>query len=156
MLLRQWFDFHFNDNIMPVRNAKAEDETEILNLVQQLGYENVSLAELRTKMVLYGEDNHLLLVFEENNRVVGFIALDVLQLFHIHGRTGKITSLCIDAKSRGKGIGKGLVAEAENFFRNNRCTRIEVTSNQRRKDAHSFYLALGYKQTSFKFVRELV
>jgi ribosomal protein S18 acetylase RimI-like enzyme len=155
-LLRQWFDFHFNDDIMPVRNAKTEDEAEILNLVQQLGYENVSLGELRINMNLYEEDNHLLLVFEENNHVIGFIALDILQLFHIQGKTGKITSLCIDAKSRGEGIGKALVAEAEDFFRKCKCTRIEVTSNQRRKDAHSFYLALGYKQTSLKFVRELV
>jgi ribosomal protein S18 acetylase RimI-like enzyme len=155
-LLRQWFDFHFNDNIMPVRNAKAEDEAKILNLVHQLGYENVALDELRMKMNLYGNDSHLLLVFEENNRVIGFIALDVMQLFHIHGKTGKITSLCIDIKSRGKGIGKALVAEAEKFFRECKCTRIEVTSNQRREDAHSFYVALGYKQTSLKFVRELL
>ena len=140
---------------MTVRHAKAEDETDILSLVQQLGYDNVSLIELRTKMNLYQEDNHLLLVSEDNDHVVGFIALDVLQLFHIHGKTGKITSLCIDENNRGKGIGRALIKEAENFFRKCGCTRIEVTSNQRRKDAHSFYLSLGYKQTSLKFTLEL-
>ena len=87
-------------------------------------------------------------------KIVSFIALHIFPLFHSPGNVGRITAFCVDEKHRFQGIGLKLLKEAEVFFAERNCARIEVTSN-RRTVAHSFYLSHGYVEDSRKFVRYL-
>jgi len=52
----------------------------------------------------------------------------------------------------------GLVAvhslkAAEDYFQQSGCTMLEVTSNERRADAHAFYAARGYREKRVRFVK---
>ena len=63
-------------------------------------------------------------------------------------------ALPISTFQRG-GVGRALVADAEAWARAAGAVRIEVTSNQRRLGAHAFYLALGYADSSKRFIKDL-
>ena len=48
-----------------------------------------------------------------------------------------------------------LVDAAEQWCRKKGCKLIEVTSNDRRADAHAFYRHMGYERTSIRFFKKL-
>ena len=48
---------------------------------------------------------------------------------------------------RGRGIGAQLMSVIEDEARRRGAARIQLTSNQRRADAHRFYERLGYEPT---------
>ncbi|HEY9227767.1 MAG TPA: GNAT family N-acetyltransferase, partial [Gemmatimonadaceae bacterium] len=56
---------------------------------------------------------------------------------------------------RGQGVGRALVAAAEQSLVSAGCGLIEITSNDRRVDAHAFYEHLGYARTSIRLAKSL-
>jgi GNAT superfamily N-acetyltransferase len=68
---------------------------------------------------------------------------------------GRLTALVVAKQERGKGIGRALVDAAEQFFAERGCKLVEVTSNLRLADTHSFYKRLGYEATSLRFKKSL-
>lgn len=56
---------------------------------------------------------------------------------------------------RQQGVGKVLVETARHKATELGCMVIEVTSSFRRSDAHAFCLALGFEESSRKFVKRL-
>jgi GNAT superfamily N-acetyltransferase len=56
-----------------------------------------------------------------------------------------LLGVVIDKKYRGKGYGKRLMEEMEEWAKENNCYGIRLTSNVKRKEAHSFYEKMGYK-----------
>jgi GNAT superfamily N-acetyltransferase len=48
-----------------------------------------------------------------------------------------------------------LVEAAEAWMEKEGCKLVEVTSNDRRTEAHAFYRHLGYERTSIRFAKKL-
>jgi GNAT superfamily N-acetyltransferase len=48
-----------------------------------------------------------------------------------------------------------LVEAVEQWCRDQGCGLIEVTSNDRRAEAHAFYRHMGYERTSIRFAKTL-
>ena len=63
-------------------------------------------------------------------------------------------ALVVDPVAQSKGYGRILVEAAEAELRRLGCGLIEVTSHQRRKEAHAFYRHLGFEATSFRFAQQ--
>lgn len=137
-----------------MREATTKDLEALSALLGQLGYQ-LERAELERKVRVFLEENYRILVYEEGGRIIGFIALHIFEPFHLPGRTGRITSFCIDENYRAKGMGTKLLAAARQFLEENHCLRIEVTSNDRRKDAHQFYIRQGFNAGSTKVVKNI-
>jgi GNAT superfamily N-acetyltransferase len=68
---------------------------------------------------------------------------------------GRITALVVDAPVRGQGIGRALVAAAEEALARAGCGLLEITSHERLVDAHAFYERLGYQRTSVRLAKVL-
>ncbi|MBL7871042.1 MAG: GNAT family N-acetyltransferase [Cyclobacteriaceae bacterium] len=137
-----------------ITEAKPEDVPQLSMLLEQLGYPT-SESETLPKLDLYSPPDYKILVARSDTNVLGFIALNYYQTFHLPGPVGRITSFCVDERVRGTGIGNQLLAAAEEYFLANLCYKIEVTSNIRRTATHPYYLKRGYSETSKHFVKIL-
>jgi GNAT superfamily N-acetyltransferase len=140
---------------MLIRVANTDDAVQLLPLIRQLGYHELDVAGMKEKIQLYSGVDYRILIAEAENTVTAFISLHVFHSIHSPGRIGRITAFCVHESFRSKGIGILLLNEAEKYFVAENCGKIEVTSNNRRTEAHQFYLNRGYLEDSRKFVRYL-
>jgi GNAT superfamily N-acetyltransferase len=134
--------------------AKPEDANRLADLLRQMGYE-VSEADTAKRIKLYGQPAYRLLLAKTEEMAVGFIALHFYDVLHLPATEGRISSFCVDEKVRGKGIGKALLAAAEDYFKENGCYKIVLNSNLKRPETHQFYLNRGYQFTSKHFAKFL-
>jgi len=92
------------------------------------------------------------LVGEVDGEVVGVLQVIIFQHFqHAGGWCCEIESVHVRGDMRSRGIGAQMLAAAEELARERGCYRIQLTSRNVREDAHRFYLANGYSQTSQGF-----
>jgi len=91
-------------------------------------------------------------VAEVDREVVGVCQVIIFQHFqHAGGWCCEIESVHVRSDVRSRGIGASLLLAAEGLARDRGCYRIQLTSRNVREDAHRFYLANGYGQTSQGF-----
>lgn len=138
---------------MKVRPAASSDCERLAQLFRQLGYA-IDAGDLRAGLLASeGSDSDLALVTEIGGQVVGAIVLHIIAPLHERGKWGHISALVVDENLRGRGIGTELLKAADDFFVGRRCDRVELTSSNRRLEAHRFYLAKGYEIRSKHFVK---
>jgi len=91
-------------------------------------------------------------VAEADGDVVGVCQVIIFQHFqHAGGWCAEIESVHVRNDVRSRGFGAQLLHEAEGLARERGCYRIQLTSRDVRVDAHRFYRANGYGQTSQGF-----
>jgi GNAT superfamily N-acetyltransferase len=92
------------------------------------------------------------LVADEDGEVVGVCQVIIFQHFqHAGGWCCELESVHVRDDRRSHGIGATLLEAAEALARERGCYRVQLTSRNVRVDAHRFYLANGYEQTSQGF-----
>lgn len=92
------------------------------------------------------------MVAEVDGEVVGVCQVIIFQHFqHAGAWCCEIESVHVRSDMRSRGIGASLLLAAEELARDRGCYRIQLTSRNVREDAHRFYLANGYGQTSQGF-----
>jgi GNAT superfamily N-acetyltransferase len=92
------------------------------------------------------------LVADEDGEVVGLCQVLIFKHFqHAGGWCCELESVHVREDRRSHGIGSKLLAAAEVLARARGCYRVQLTSRNVRLDAHRFYLANGYDQTSQGF-----
>ena len=88
--------------------------------------------------------------------VVGVCQVLIFQHFqHAGAWCCEIESVHVRDDVRSRGIGAQLLLRAEQLARERGCYRIQLTSRNVRDDAHRFYRANGYAQTSQGFKKFL-
>jgi predicted N-acetyltransferase YhbS len=92
-------------------------------------------------------------VADDDGAVIGLLCFSNIPLLHVNEGLGRISALVVDSQLKGRGVGRCLVAAAEEFAWNNGCTRIVITSGDHRPDAHAFYEAIGYFQDCRRFIK---
>jgi GNAT superfamily N-acetyltransferase len=91
-------------------------------------------------------------VADEDGEVVGLCQVLIFQHFqHAGGWCCELESVHVRDDRRSHGIGSKLLEAAEALARERGCYRMQLTSRNVRLDAHRFYLANGYGQTSQGF-----
>jgi len=92
------------------------------------------------------------LVADMGGEVVGVCQVVIFQHFqHAGGWCCEIESVHVRSDMRSRGVGAQMLLAAEDLARERDCYRIQLTSRNVREDAHRFYLANGYDQTSQGF-----
>ena len=97
------------------------------------------------------------LVALDDGVVVGVCQVIVFRHFqHTGGWCAELESVYVRADRRGQRIGAAMVEAAEDLARAAGCYRVQLTSRSVRVDAHRFYVAHGYEQSSLGFRKSLV
>jgi ribosomal protein S18 acetylase RimI-like enzyme len=143
-----------NPERVVIRSARREDAAALSSLITQLGYP-APADVVAARIVALEAAHELVLVAELDGDVVGVLTVHVMPVLHRPTPVGRLSMLVVAESVRGRGIGRALVAAAERDLAARGCALVEVTSNQKRKDAHAFYERLGYEVTSLRFKRDL-
>jgi PhnO protein len=98
--------------------------------------------------------HHHYLIAEIDGYAVGYVSCHGQLLLHHCGMVYEIEELYVDYAHRNLGIGALLIAAVENALAGSGHKLLEVASGLQRTDAHRFYKENGFRQTSYKFVKE--
>jgi GNAT superfamily N-acetyltransferase len=139
---------------MNLRKPEAVDLDSICALLAQLGH-STQPEQVRIRLDRLRDDpNFLVLVGERDGRVVGLVVAYLTPLLE-REPSCRITALVVDQGARRSGMAAMLTAAVEDWARERSAFRVELTSADHRADAHAFYAAMGYRERSKRFVKEL-
>ena len=133
-----------------IRPVVPTDAVVIADLGGQLGYPATTAEVTHRLRQIQTWQGHAMFVAENNGRVVGCVHVHAYPLPEMdwHAELG---GLVVDKAYRGRGIGKLLMARAEDWAREQDCGEIRVRSNVIREHAHNFYQKIGYENTKTQF-----
>ena len=137
-----------------LRDAKSSDAARLVELIHELGHE-ISEKQVRKNLAALRKSDETPLVATLNKKIVGLVGIHKTITVHRDAPLGRITILIVAKEAQGHGVGRMLVEEAEKLLRKTGCKLVEVTSNDRRAEAHAFYRHLGYERTSIRFFKKL-
>jgi GNAT superfamily N-acetyltransferase len=130
---------------LTLRHARLEDSARIAELCGQLGYPSTSDQIERRLHQAVGHDGNAVMVAETDG---GEVAA-VLDIFVVWGITSdmyaELAAFVVDDRFRSQGIGRQLLAYAEDWAREKGCKEIGLRSNVIRDRAHIFYQTLEYR-----------
>ena len=136
-----------------VRDAIIEDATVIATLLGELGYPSQPEGVRARLARLLAREGSRVFVAERSPKALGVLGLHRMPVLTSLGDIAMIIALVVTERARGAGVGRLLVARAEEQARVWQCERIMVTSAERRADAHAFYQHLGYEYTGRRFAK---
>ena len=137
-----------------LRDAKPSDAEPMVELIHFLGHEATekSVRKNLSRLKKLGE---LPIVATLDKKMVGFVGVHRMVTVHRDAPVGRIPVLVVAKEAQKLKLGRMLVEAAENWCRKQGCKLLEVTSNDRRVEAHAFYRHLGYERTSVRFFKKL-
>ena len=138
-----------------LRSAMIADADDVARLLTELGYPCEIDDAVERIDAIAGNDRQALVLARRDGAVCGLIALDFMYYLPLGTITCRVTALVVTPTAQGLGIGRQLLKEAERRARSGGASRIELTSGSQRTEAHAFYRACGYKDSSVRFVKQL-
>lgn len=142
---------------MRIRPMTTADADDVAALAQQLGYPAQTAQIIhRFELLMEQPGNALFVAEDDDERVVGWV--------HVVGRVyldsdpfAQVGGIVVDEARRGQGVGRLLLATAEQWAAERGYDEIRLWSNIVRNDAHAFYEHLGYApvKTSHVFRKAL-
>lgn len=148
-----------SNDVPRTRQARDTDAPAVNRLLHQLGYPQESDPATAARIRQWAEHpDSAAYVAEADGEVLGVVAVHVCPFFERPGSWARLVALVVADHARRRGVGGRLVAEAESFATSHGCVRMEVTSADRRADAHAFYRRHGYVDeagNSSRFLRDL-
>jgi GNAT superfamily N-acetyltransferase len=149
------------DKMTEIRLAKESDLPRILELYHELSMitteaeQHLNTSRDDYRRVFAEISNHPgreLLVAEYEGEVVGTVALFIIPNLS-HGATpyALVENLVVNHKYRRKGIGKKLMEYTIARAKQERCHRIELGSDKKRKEAHRLYRSVGFEPSAYGF-----
>jgi GNAT superfamily N-acetyltransferase len=140
-----------SDRAVRIRIARPSDARQIAALCSQLGYPCSRDEIIKRLKVLSRDVEHSVYVAEApRGTVLGCIHAGVEKRVESDPFV-EIGALVVEARGRGSGIGTLLLEQAENWARGRRLNSIRLRSNTIRKEAHKFYLKMGYEITKTQY-----
>lgn len=136
-----------------IRVARMTDAAALAELLTDLGYPH-DQDDARARLRLWaGDPQGSLLVAEDEERVVGFVAVHAVPFVERAGHFARVTGLSVRPESRRAGIGRRLLHAAEEWAAAHGCSAVEITSRRTRADAHAFYRNVGYEDVCDRAAR---
>ncbi|MBU2052722.1 MAG: GNAT family N-acetyltransferase [Nanoarchaeota archaeon] len=145
---------------MKIRKARKQDEKEVVRILNEYDKYESALDKRHkpdSKEELSEFFNKLLkskiavsLVLEIDSKIVGFISGE--EGTTLMGKNCKIHQLIISEECRGKGYGKKLLKEFEDYFKKKGCNSIQSFVLVKNKKVLGFYNKLNYSSEEEGFL----
>ena len=132
--------------VLAIRPATEHAVPELARLFTALGHPATAEAIAERWREWSAAGNTALVAPRRDGALAGAATLHRMVVLHRPSPVGRITALVVDTPLRGQGVGRALVAAAEETLARAGCGLLEITSHAR----------LGYKQTSMRFAKVLV
>jgi GNAT superfamily N-acetyltransferase len=139
-----------------IRSARPSDAETIAALTKQLGYNaEPSTVASRLSRLLARSDQQLL-VADDGGRAIGWVHMVITEYVEADAFV-VIGGLVVDREYRKQGIGRRLLAHAEEWAAQHGCSVVRLTSSVNRVEAHAFYERVGYTnlKTQHSFAKSL-
>jgi GNAT superfamily N-acetyltransferase len=136
-----------------LRAAAATDATAIATLFTDEGYP-AGPTDIVERLGHFASPTSRVVVAEHEGAILGFIAVHALPRFEHGDWILRILALVVDAGARERGVGRTLMAEAEQIGRELGATFVEVTAGHHRPEARHLYESLGYDSTVTAYLRK--
>lgn len=143
---------------MLIREAIEKDIPEVLKLLAGMdGESEMDAGEaLNTWNRIKRYPYYKVLVAEENNELIGTCSLIIIDNFgHYGAKLAVVESVIVDEKYRGQGVGKLMMSHTMELAKKERCYKLMLSSNKKRRMAHKFYENLGFEQHGISFMVEV-
>jgi len=139
------------------RPAVSGDAAPLGRLLEQLGYPT-DAAEIPDRIEkLHARPGTMVLVAEdERGELLGVVTVHLFQSIHSTEPAAWLTSLVVEERARGQGVGSALVARAEEWAIQHGALRISLTSALHREHAHEFYKTRDYEHTGVRLTKVFV
>ena len=144
--------------VLQIRKCCMNDLERVTALLREFGYPT-TLSVMKERMQDMENDSlHCTLVAELDNEVVGMVGLRQISSYYKQKECiTEITALIVSEQLRGNGLGKRLVASAEEWARQQGCNQLFLRSGNRveRAPAHAFYRHIGFEKSGYRFNKAL-
>ena len=137
-----------------IRDAKPSDAPVLTQLIRLLEHE-LDEKSVRKNLERLKKAGEPPLVATRDKQVIGMCGVHKMIAVHRPAPVGRITILVVAQEARKLGVGRMLVAAAEQWCRDQGCQIVEVTSNDRLAPAHAFYRHMGFERSSIRFFKKL-
>jgi GNAT superfamily N-acetyltransferase len=98
---------------------------------------------------------HVTLVADRDGQVLGVIDMEYHQRLGDHRPQARVNDLIVTERARGAGVGKELLARAEELARKRGCFRMALVTAAWRDDSIAFYEKQGWSNYGEWFVKPL-
>ena len=140
---------------LAIRAAEMNDAAVLAQLMCELGYETTKL-EMQTRMKrIAADERYRTFVAVHDGKVCGMVGTLTCPSYEHNDPGGRILALAILSRMRRRGIGRALIAAAEEDFAQRGIKRVALNTRLAREDAHKFYESLGYERNGWRFVKQL-
>jgi GNAT superfamily N-acetyltransferase len=130
-----------------IRHVTGDDVAAVQPLLEQLGYDLAPNEVQRRLTSVMAAPEHAVLLGESDGRVAGLLHLYIRPALEKPPEV-VVQALVVDAGCRKGGIGRAMMAAAEDWARARGFASIALRSHIKRHEAHAFYAALGYRRVA--------
>jgi ribosomal protein S18 acetylase RimI-like enzyme len=140
---------------LTIRHAQLGDAAALAQLMCELGY-GTTKSEMQMRLPRIATDErYRTFVAVCDGKVCGMIGMLTYPSYEHNDLSGRIVALVILRTMRRRGIGRALIATAENDFAQRGIRRVALNTRLAREDAQKFYESLGYERNGWRFVKQL-
>ena len=143
-----------------IRHARPEDWPAVARLLVELGRGVAEgTADDPTHQLQFAghirQIEHVTLVAERDGDIVGVIDTEYHQRLGDHRPQARVNDLIVTEDARGSGVGRTLLARAEELARKRGCFRMALVTAGWRADSIAFYERQGWSNYGEWFVKPL-
>ena len=121
---------------------------DVLGSLREDPNEDDLASYLRSWEAIDADPNHLLLLAEAEQGVVGMLQLSFIpHLTYVGGWRAQVEGVRVAEHARSEGVGRRLLEAAISRARERGCHLVQLTTDRRRPDALRFYESLGFEAT---------
>jgi GNAT superfamily N-acetyltransferase len=134
--------------MVEVRSAVIDDAGGVTSLLEQLGY-SLDEQEVAARIARLGSTgSDPILVAVSQGQHLGVIALNWGLMLYAPALIARITTLVVQDRARGLGVGRKLVTASAALASAAGCDTLEVTTALHRADAQAFYKSVSFTHSS--------